>query len=33
MAEKKTKIIYQPPKKRTTPIVDLSIIADMEDEE
>jgi hypothetical protein len=33
MAEKKTKIIYQPPKKRTAPVVDLSIVADMEDEE
>jgi hypothetical protein len=31
--EKNMKIIFQPPKPRKLPVVDLSIIADMEDEE
>lgn len=32
-AEKKVRVVFQPPKKKSLPTVDLSIIADMEDEE
>lgn len=32
-ASKEVKVIFQPPKKKTVPVVDLSIIADMPDEE
>jgi hypothetical protein len=32
-AEKKVRVVFQPPKKKSLPTVDLSIIADMEDED